>query len=52
MRVPDAPDPRIRAVPDSEPLDEREGDIFGQASGGGLGEVSGDLELGRIFAED
>lgn len=31
--VPEAPDPRTRAVPDSEPLEEREGDI---ASGGGL----------------
>ena len=28
--VPEAPDPRIRAIPDSEPLDEGGGDIFGQ----------------------
>ena len=26
--VPEAPDPRTRAVPDSEPLDEWGGDIF------------------------
>ena len=28
--VPDAPDPSIRAVPDSEPFDEKEGDILGK----------------------
>ena len=28
--VPEAPDPRTRAVPESEPLDDGRGDIFGQ----------------------
>lgn len=28
--IPEVPDPRTRAVPDSEPPDEGEGDIFGQ----------------------
>ena len=30
MDIPEAPDPRTRAVPDSEPPDEGAGDIIGQ----------------------